>query len=406
MQETCGAGRRIPIAGKGADRARPVGSADPQPRSGDRRAPNGQMLGPVLAPAAQRTRTVEAAHGPPGSIRHARRGRRGCPNGLAQIAVPGVGVAEDPSPWREISAAIQAPLAPGYPRVSQASHPLKNRTLMSRERSATYSGRCPATHDFADVEHGFEPGDVPREPPLVTGGGKPPPGLRPGDHCSDRVLGPAPAAEPGSPQGCVNVPAASGELLPADIPGDSLRDDAADPILITLIPASPFRPLGVSIPGGSDPNTQPVDALLDMRRDAKRPPGSAAYLSKDPRGRNRRVRAPRLTHGSSKDANSMQKLQGHNLVAPTTQAPPSRRRLTSSTWSGHPLPIHTMLTVTRLLPSPPAPAPLCRVASSRRSRIPLRMASPTHWATRPPAGTSKPTDRVQPVGHCPSPPAL
>ena len=43
MQEARGAGRRIPIAGKGADRARPVRSADPQPRSGDRRAAGHQM---------------------------------------------------------------------------------------------------------------------------------------------------------------------------------------------------------------------------------------------------------------------------------------------------------------------------------------------------------------------------
>ena len=218
-------------------------------------------------------------------------------------------------------------LAPGHPRVAGASRdpgPSDVRAVAGVAfpgkpnpdvpRAERDSGRCPAAQDSADVEHGVEPGDVPRKPPLVPGGGKPPPGLRPGDHCGDRVLGPAPAAEPSSPQGGVDVPAASGELLPAEVPGGPLREEAADAILVTLVPTSPFRPLGVSIPAGSCPGTQPVDAPLDMRREARRPPGSTAYLSEDPRGRNRRVRATRITPGSSKHASSMQKLQGHNLA--------------------------------------------------------------------------------------------
>ena len=122
-QEARGAGRRIPIAGQGANRARPVGGADPQPRSGDSRAPNCQMLGPVLASAAQGARAVEAAHGPPSPVRHARRSRRGCPNSLSQITAPGIGVAKEPSPWREMPDAVQALLAPGHPRVAMQGLP-------------------------------------------------------------------------------------------------------------------------------------------------------------------------------------------------------------------------------------------------------------------------------------------
>ena len=92
-QEPFGTGRRLPIAGQGTYWARPVDGADPDPRRGDNRAPNSQVLGAVLAPATQGSSPVEAGHGLPGTVSHAR-GRPGDrPHRLPQRTVPSISIA-------------------------------------------------------------------------------------------------------------------------------------------------------------------------------------------------------------------------------------------------------------------------------------------------------------------------